>query len=98
MEKKLGKTHNQKRSSGNLSTKKKSPKVSIIIPVYNVEKYLKNCLNSILAQTFTDWEAVCVNDGSPDKSEEILKQYAQKDGRFKVISQNNQGLSINYVD
>ena len=54
------------------------PKISIIIPVYNVEKYLRRCLDSVLKQTFTDWEAICVNDGSTDSSSEILAEYAAR--------------------
>ena len=69
------------------------PKISVIIPVYNVEKYLSECLDSVLKQTYGDFEAICVNDGSEDGSQRILKQYAQKDNRFHVISQENQGLS-----
>ena len=67
------------------------PKVSIIIPVYKVEKYLPDCLNSVLSQTFQDWEAICVNDGSPDNCGKILAKYAKKDKRIKVITQENQG-------
>ena len=70
------------------------PKISIIIPIYKVEKYLEKCLDSVLRQTFTDWEAICINDGSPDKCDEILAKYAQKDKRIKVINQENQGVSI----
>ena len=70
------------------------PRVSVIIPIYKVEKYLATCLDSVLAQTLTDWEAICVNDGSPDKCGEILAQYAKKDKRFKVITQKNQGVSV----
>ena len=66
---------------------------SIIIPVYNVEPYLRQCLDSVLAQTFGDWEAICVNDGSTDGSAAILEEYAVKDSRFKVITQANAGLS-----
>ena len=66
---------------------------SIIIPVYNVESYLRQCLDSVLAQTFGDWEAICVNDGSTDGSAAILEEYAAKDDRFKVITQANAGLS-----
>ena len=69
-------------------------KISVIVPVYNVEKYLSECLNSILAQTFNDFEVICVNDGSTDRSSEILLQYAKKDKRIKVITQKNQGLSM----
>lgn len=70
------------------------PKISVIIPIYNVEKYLKRCLDSLLEQTFTDFEAICVNDGSADKSLHILKEYAKKDTRIKIVTQSNQGLSM----
>lgn len=70
------------------------PKVSVIVPVYNVEKYLPQCLDSILAQTMPDWEAICVNDGSTDHSLDILNAYAAKDSRFKIFSQDNQGLGV----
>ena len=66
---------------------------SVIIPVYNVEKYLRECLDSVLNQTFSDWEAVCVNDGSTDGSAGILEEYSAKDERFRVIEQTNAGLS-----
>ena len=66
---------------------------SVIIPVYNVESYLRECLDSVLCQTFQDWEAICVNDGSSDNSLAILDEYAAKDSRFKVVSQANGGLS-----
>ncbi len=69
------------------------PIVSIIIPVYNVEKYLRRCLDSVLKQTFDNWEAVCVNDGSPDNSAAILDEYAAHDSRFVVITKKNGGLS-----
>ena len=69
------------------------PAISIIIPVYNVEKYLRRCLDSVLNQTFSDWEAICVNDGSPDASDKILAEYAARDKRFKVINKKNGGLS-----
>jgi glycosyltransferase involved in cell wall biosynthesis len=68
-------------------------KISVIIPVYKVEKYLPQCLDSVLAQTFSDFEALCVDDGSPDRCGEILAKYAQKDNRIKVIAQENQGVS-----
>ena len=70
------------------------PEISVIIPVYNVEKYLNECLDSVLAQTFKDFEVICVNDGSTDNSPEILRQYADKDQRVKIVTQNNQGLSM----
>lgn len=68
-------------------------KISVIIPVYNVEPYLRECLDSVLGQTFTDWEAVCVDDGSRDGSSAILDEYAARDSRFQVIHQSNKGLS-----
>jgi glycosyltransferase involved in cell wall biosynthesis len=70
------------------------PYFSIIIPVYNVAPYLRECLDSVLAQTFTDWEAICVDDGSTDESGLILDEYAQKDKRFKVIHQENKGVNF----
>ena len=69
------------------------PKFSIIIPVYNVEPYLRNCLDSVLAQTYADWEAICINDGSTDGSLAILKEYTANDSRFQIIDQSNKGLS-----
>lgn len=70
------------------------PKVSVIIPVYNVEKYLKQCLDSVINQTLKDIEIICINDGSTDTSGTILKEYAQKDSRIKIIIQENKGLSV----
>lgn len=69
------------------------PKFSLIIPVYNVAPYLRECLDSVLAQTFMDWEAICVDDGSTDDSGTILDEYAAKDPRFRVIHQTNAGVS-----
>ncbi len=66
-------------------------KISIIIPVYNVEKYLQECLDSILNQTFGDYEIICVDDGSTDLSNNILEEYKKKDSRFIVVHQDNQG-------
>lgn len=68
--------------------------ISIIIPVYNVELYLSRCLDSIIAQSFTDWECILVDDGSPDQSGAICDEYACKDSRFKVIHQDNSGPSV----
>lgn len=68
-------------------------KVSIIVPVYNIEKYLAKCLDSLINQTLEDIEIICVNDGSTDNSAEILNEYAQKDSRIKIINQENAGLS-----
>lgn len=70
-----------------------NPKVSIIVPVYNVEKYIRRCLDSIAAQTFTDWECICVDDGTPDGSGKICDEYAEKDSRFRVIHKENGGVS-----
>ncbi|MBO5947125.1 MAG: glycosyltransferase [Alphaproteobacteria bacterium] len=69
------------------------PAISVIIPIYNVEKYLRRCLDSVQNQTFQDWEAICVNDGSPDNSADILAEYAAKDARFKIVDKENGGLS-----
>ena len=69
------------------------PFFSIIIPAYNVAPYLRECLDSVLKQTFTDWEAICVDDGSTDGSGAILDEYAAKDARFRVIHQANAGVS-----
>ena len=70
------------------------PKISVIVPVYNVEKYLCECLDSLINQTFTDWEGILINDGSTDSSGKILDDYAKKDKRLKVLTQENQGLSM----
>ena len=67
--------------------------VSIIIPCYNSGKYISECLNSILAQTYSEWEAICVNDGSTDNTMEFLNQYVMSDNRYKVVSQLNSGVS-----
>lgn len=67
-------------------------KISVIVPVYNVEEYLEECLDSIINQTLEDIEIICVNDGSTDNSLKILEKYSQKDERIKIISQENQGL------
>lgn len=67
------------------------PKMSIVIPVYNVKKYLRECLDSVINQTLKDIEIICINDGSTDGSHEILEAYAEKDKRIKVISKTNSG-------
>ena len=66
---------------------------SIIVPVYNVEKYLRECIDSILCQTFTDFELILVDDGSKDESGKICDEYAEKDNRIKVIHKENGGQS-----
>ena len=69
------------------------PKLSIILPVYNVEKYLPDCLTSILNQTYDDFELIIIDDGSTDQSLSICKAYELKDTRIRVYSQCNAGLS-----
>lgn len=69
------------------------PQISVIMPVYNVEKYLKRCILSVLNQTFSNFELICVDDGANDSSYSILKDFENKDKRIKVIRQENQGLS-----
>lgn len=68
-------------------------KISVIVPVYKVEKYIGECINSILAQTFKDFELILVDDGSPDKSGEICDSYAKKDNRIKIFHKKNGGVS-----
>ena len=68
--------------------------ISVIVPVYNVENYLEECLESIKNQTYTDIEVVLVNDGSTDGSKEICERYCEQDSRFKLINQENQGQSV----
>ena len=68
--------------------------ISIIIPVYNAEKYIRKCLDSIIAQSHTNWEAILVDDGSPDNSGVICDEYAANDKRFKVVHQQNGGVSV----
>lgn len=69
------------------------PLFSIIIPVYNCESFLKKCLDSILSQTFLDWEAILIDDGSPDNSGKICDHYVEKDNRIKCIHKQNGGVS-----
>lgn len=69
------------------------PKVSIIVPVYKVEQYIRECLDSIKQQTFLDWECLLIDDGSPDNSGKICDEYAQGDARFKVFHVENGGVS-----
>lgn len=68
------------------------PEISIIVPVYKVEKYLRKCVDSILSQTFTDFELILINDGSPDECWKICEEYAAKDDRIVYLKQENQGL------
>ena len=69
------------------------PKVSIISPMYNVEKYLKKCLESYVNQTLIDIEIILVDDGSPDNSGKIADEYAKRDSRIRVIHKKNAGVS-----
>ncbi|WP_428074354.1 glycosyltransferase [Candidatus Avelusimicrobium aviculae] len=71
-----------------------TPKVSVIIPVYNVAEYLRECLDSVINQTLKEIEIICVDDGSTDNSLEILKEYAAKDKRITVISRENKGVGF----
>lgn len=68
-------------------------KVSVIVPVYNVEEYIRECIKSIQVQTYSNLEIIVVNDGTKDKSIEIIKDLIKTDSRIRVISQPNQGLS-----
>lgn len=68
--------------------------ISVILPVYNVEKYLEECLDSIQNQTYSDIEVILVNDGSLDNSKDICEKYCKEDNRFKLINQANQGQSV----
>jgi len=68
-------------------------KISIIIPIFNVEKYIRKCIDSVLAQTFSDFECILINDGSPDNSPIICDEYTQRDERIKVIHKTNGGVS-----
>lgn len=66
-------------------------KISVVVPVYNAEKYLKKCVESVIAQTYTDWEMILVDDGSKDASADIVDEYAGKDTRIRAIHQKNAG-------
>lgn len=70
------------------------PTISVIIPCYNQEKYIAEAIDSVLDQTFQDFEIICVNDGSTDSSLSILEEYARKDKRIKVITQDNKGVIV----
>ncbi len=72
----------------------KKPAVSVLIPVYNAEDYISNCLQSIQSQTFQDFEVICVNDGSSDRSLKILEEWSKNIPEFKIISQKNKGVAV----
>ena len=67
--------------------------ISIVVPIYNVEKYLRMCLDSILDQTYEHFECLLINDGSPDNSAEICREYVEKDARFRYFEKENGGLA-----
>ena len=71
----------------------KQPLLSVVVPVYNVEKYLRECLDSVVNQHYQNWDIICVNDGSTDGSITILEEYQKKDNRIRIITQENAGLS-----
>lgn len=70
------------------------PKISVIIPLYNAKNYLRACLDSVQNQTFTDFECLCVNDGSKDETPQIVEEYVKKDPRFRLITKVNAGCSM----
>lgn len=72
---------------------KKYPLISVIVPVYNVEQYLRQCLDSILNQTYPEIEVLLINDGSTDASDEICREYAERDNRIRYFVKENGGLS-----
>ena len=69
------------------------PKISIIMPVYNTQQYLPQAIDSIISQTFTDWELLLLDDGSTDRSGKICDDYAAKDSRIRVIHKSNTGVA-----
>lgn len=81
------------RGKGNKVKSDNRPSISIIVPVYNVEAYLSNCVDSILSQTFRDFELILVDDGSPDRCGEMCDRYAETDPRVRVIHQANAGVA-----
>ena len=80
--------------NGRIPTVEQMPKVSVIIPVYNAEKYLRQCLDSVVNQTLREIEIICVDDGSTDGSLAILQEYAANDARIKVLTQKNQYAGV----
>ena len=71
----------------------KMPKVSILVPIYNVEKYLAQCLQSVCGQTLKDIEIICINDGSKDSSLEIIKSFQKRDNRIKLIDKKTPAMA-----
>ncbi len=80
--------------TSNLNNLANSPKISVVMPIYNAQDYLCKSIDSVLKQSFTDFELVLVNDGSVDRSLEICCQYANLDSRIKVIDKKNEGVSV----
>lgn len=78
---------------GEIIMKDKQPKVSVVIPIWNTEKYLEKCLDSIINQTLENIEIICVNNGSTDSSQQILERYAQNDTRIKIVNIEHCSLS-----
>ena len=74
--------------------KSKRQSISIIVPIWNTDKYLRRCLSSLVNQTKKDIEIICVNDGSTDNSLEIINEFAAKDSRIKAVTQKNQGVAV----
>lgn len=70
------------------------PTVSVVVPIFNADNYLKQCIESILSQTFTDFEIICVDDGSTDRSLQIINDYQKQDGRIKILHQNNKYAGV----
>ena len=68
-----------------------APAISVLVPICNVERYLTQCLDSLLAQTYTDFEVLCINDGSTDDSRAIIQRYLESDNRFRAIDKPNSG-------
>jgi glycosyltransferase EpsH len=77
-----------------MSSKYERPKVSVIVPVYNVEKYLYECLSSLVCQTLIEIEIIVINDGSTDTSWEVIQEFANRDSRIKPLNQPNSGVSL----
>ena len=69
------------------------PKVSVIIPAYNVESYINKSINSVMSQSYSDWELIVVNDGSTDRTRDVIQRFLNKDDRISIIDQNNGGVS-----
>lgn len=78
---------------GNVLIDDKAPLISIVVPVYKAEMFLSRCIESVLHQTYTNWELILVDDGSPDRCGDMCDAYARRDARILVIHQKNKGLS-----